>query len=281
MCIVMYGAVIINSYIENFTDMRPGEDRCYFGIRKIISIPFTVVNVFTDFVLTVVFFYLLQPIVSFGSLVPFTRALKTKKTGETPSAPPSGNLSSVQQSIRILLRRVRVLRRITCQTYADCSFLQSIIGSILIEVPMAANMILFVMTKGEERGVLCLSLCLLDRKPMTLEPYELENLTFIVVWDAIIIYWLTFGSTAVQAERDLLRSTLTNNQTGPARPEKRVEVAKVGEEKMGKTAIRVTFNAPVPAHVGGTQGGTQLSTRKDSAATLITPAPSRWPDGGV
>jgi hypothetical protein len=138
MIVVMYSSVAINSYINHVTELRESDGRCHFGIRGTVSIPFTVVNFFTDMVLTGVFFYLLRPV------------------ARTPSIPSLGSTSSkddhpahggtdtqARKDIRTLLWK-------------------SIIGSLLIEIPTAANMIQFVITKGEELGMICLMICLID-----------------------------------------------------------------------------------------------------------------------
>lgn len=150
MVIVMYGAVTINSYINNVTEMRESDGRCHFGIRGIVSIPFTVVNFFTDAVLTGVFFYLLRPVIKLPSLSCMSGILKSMNKAKSLPAPNSRNETAVQRNIRVLLWK-------------------SIIGSLLIEIPMAANMIQFVITRGEELGMLCLVLCLLDGKRLVPE----------------------------------------------------------------------------------------------------------------
>lgn len=103
--------------------------------------PFTVVNFFTDLVLTGVFFYLLRPAAKPNAMPAASARSEDKSKQETPR-----NETAVQRNIRTLLRK-------------------SIIGSLLIEIPMAANMIQFVITKGEELGMICLTLCLIDGKP--------------------------------------------------------------------------------------------------------------------
>jgi hypothetical protein len=62
MIVVMYSSIAINLYINHVTELRDSDGRCHLGIRGIVSIPFTVVNFFTDMVLTGVFFYLLQSV---------------------------------------------------------------------------------------------------------------------------------------------------------------------------------------------------------------------------
>lgn len=144
MIVVMYGAVAINSYVNHVTEMKGEDGRCHFGIRGIVSIPFTVVNFFTDAVLTAVFFYLLHPVVQKPGASTVS-AMIGKKSDGTASPAHGGADTPARKNIRILLWK-------------------SIIGSLLIEIPTAANMIQFVITKGEELGMICLTICLVDGK---------------------------------------------------------------------------------------------------------------------
>jgi hypothetical protein len=61
--LVCYGAVSINACIFRYTELRTSDDRCHGGIRSIASLPTLAVNLFTNLVLTIVFFYLLLPVV--------------------------------------------------------------------------------------------------------------------------------------------------------------------------------------------------------------------------
>jgi hypothetical protein len=138
MIVVMYSSVAINSYVNHVTELRKSDGRCHFGIRGTVSIPFTIVNFFTDFVLTAVFFYLLKPVAQFPSLPSLGR--KSSKN-DTPAH--GGTDTPTRKNIRTLLWK-------------------SIVGSLLIEIPTAANMIQFVITRGEELGMICLTICLVD-----------------------------------------------------------------------------------------------------------------------
>lgn len=172
---VLYTAISINSYFWRVTAMHNSDGRCHFGIRKPASIPILTVNVLTNVALTGVFFYLLRPVIKFHGMASVSAVLSRKSKTETIIAQPAKIESAVQRNIRILLWR-------------------SIIGSILIELPVAANMIQFIVTRGEELGMLCLTFCMID-----------------VFWDALVIHWLTFGSSAA-AEKDLLRSTVASSR---------------------------------------------------------------------
>ncbi|KAF2856328.1 hypothetical protein T440DRAFT_513400 [Plenodomus tracheiphilus IPT5] len=63
MVTVMFGAVAINSYIDDVVKMQD-DYRYHFGIQGIVSIPFIEVNILTDIVLMGVIFYLLLPVAS-------------------------------------------------------------------------------------------------------------------------------------------------------------------------------------------------------------------------
>jgi hypothetical protein len=143
MIIVLYSSVAINSYVNHVTEMWDSDGRCHFGIRGIVSIPFTVINFFTDLVLTGVFFYLLRPVAQ----IPGTSFLGRKSNNNGHST-HGGNDTPGRKNIRSLLWK-------------------SIIGSLLIEIPTAANMIQFVITRGEELGMICLTICLVDGMSQT------------------------------------------------------------------------------------------------------------------
>jgi hypothetical protein len=144
--VFMFGPVIINSYVNPVTSMGPTKTRCYFGIRGKASIPVLAVNMFVDLILTGVFFYLLRPAVKHPGFRDVPIALKSQfRKGSMPLAPIVTNETAVQRSIRTLLWK-------------------SIVGSLMIEIPMMANMIQFVVTKGEELGTICMALCVVERK---------------------------------------------------------------------------------------------------------------------
>ncbi|KAF9696182.1 hypothetical protein EKO04_006067 [Ascochyta lentis] len=182
---LMYTAISVNSYIYRVTAMHDSDGRCHFGIKSVASIPILSVNLFTNIALTGIFFYLLRPVVKLRRTAPVPAALARKGEDATAVAQPTERESAVQRNIRTLLWK-------------------SIVGAILIELPVAGNMIQFIVTRGEELGMICLTLCMVD-----------------VFWDALVIHWLTFGSSAA-AERDLLRSTETSSRQGLTRQHERL-----------------------------------------------------------
>jgi hypothetical protein len=171
---ILYTAISVNSYFHRVTAMHDSDGRCHFGIRSVASIPILSVNLFTNVVLTGTFFYLLRPVIKFHSRASVSTE-RTQKSKTSMVVQPTAHESAVQRNIRILLWK-------------------SVIGSLLIELPVAGNMIQFIITQGEELGMICLTLCMVD-----------------VFWDALVIHWLTFGSSAA-AEKNLLRSTQASSK---------------------------------------------------------------------
>lgn len=177
---VMYTGISVNSYFWRVTAMHQTDGRCHFGIKSQASIPILVVNVVTNVVLTGVFFYLLRPVIKLHGLPTISATLTRRSKTEAVIAQPARGETAVQRNIKTLLSK-------------------SIIGAILIELPVAANMIQFLITGGKELGMMCLVFCMMD-----------------VFWDALVIHWLTFGSSAA-AEKDLLRSTEASSRQGLTR----------------------------------------------------------------
>ncbi|KAH4043149.1 hypothetical protein HBH98_231170 [Parastagonospora nodorum] len=170
MVLALYGAISVNACIFRYTALQASDGRCHGGIRSIASLPTLCINLFTNVVLTVVFFYLLLPVIKFRVNAPAAGLPNSKKRTFLVAHPDE---TGVQKNIRILMWK-------------------SIIGSLLIEVTMLANMIQFTLTKGEELGMICFTICMID-----------------VFWDCLVIHWLTFGSSA-RAERSLAQSVMSS-----------------------------------------------------------------------
>lgn len=183
--LILYTGISLNSYFWRVTAMHESDGRCHFGIRSVASIPILSVNVFTNVLLTGVFFYLLQPVIKLHGMARVSAVFSRKSKSDTILAQPRGSESAVQKNIRTLLWK-------------------SIIGAILIELPVAANMIQFIVTRGQELGMMCLTFCMID-----------------AFWDLLVIHWLTFGSSAA-AEKHLLRSTETSSRQALTRQQESI-----------------------------------------------------------
>lgn len=142
MVLAIYGVVSVNAVVFRYTALRASDGRCHGGIRSIASLSTIGVNLFTNVVLTGVFFYLLLPVViSRGSSPAAGSAQSIKRTFFVPHP----NETTTQKNIRTLMWK-------------------SIIGSLLIEITMLANMVQFAVTKGEELGMICFTVCMIHGK---------------------------------------------------------------------------------------------------------------------
>jgi hypothetical protein len=132
-----------NTYIHAITEMWESDGRCHFGIPGIVSIPGLVIDAAGGMFLTCLLFYLLRPVIKDRGSQPASVAGGPDMAGETSQTQSNRTETNIQRNIRILLWK-------------------SAIGSILIVIPTTANMIQFVITKGRELGMICLSICMVD-----------------------------------------------------------------------------------------------------------------------
>lgn len=186
MVIASFLGVAINAYLKPIIEMQ-SDGRCHMGIPGRASIPFMVVDIGVNAVLTAVFFYLLRPVVKLHGLNTISGVF-ARHSARHSNTPQARKETSIQRNIRILLWK-------------------SLLGSMLIMLPTIANMVQFYITHGRELALLCLSLCVAD-----------------VSWDAVVIHWLTFGSA--EAEKELTRSaqeTLRASTPGQLRPKESQE----------------------------------------------------------
>lgn len=217
----LYAAISVNSYFWRVTAMHESDGRCHFGISSEASIPVLAVNVLTNVFLTGMFFFLLRPVIELYGVSTVSAALSRKTRRDITTTPSSSNESAVQRNIKTLLWK-------------------SIIGAVLIELPVAANMIQFLITGGKELGMMCLTFCMAD-----------------VFWDALIIHWLTFGSSAA-AEKDLLRCTEASSRQALTRQQESLPSRCSSRRQITKQELKV----PEPMY--GHSLDLETATRTDS-----------------
>lgn len=251
MVIFMYGPVIIFSYVKPVINMGSSGRRCNFGIRGTASIPVLAVNMFADLVLTGVFFYLLRPMTkSRGSRT----TIESRTDRNTPQKDNDCQSTPVQRNIRSLLWK-------------------SLIGSLLIEIPMMGNMIQFVVTKGQERGIICMALCVADGASSVLCSRHLTQADYlVVVWDALVIHWLAFGPSA-QAERGLEHSVAASSKALLTR----TPSTATPHDVVGRTAIDL-YREIQDVRVDALDFSRETSPRVDSSTDAIALDPRKDTD---
>ncbi|KAL6155653.1 hypothetical protein ACJQWK_05579 [Exserohilum turcicum] len=178
MIALMYSCVAINAGINHVVELKDSDGRCYFGIRAVVAVPFVVVNFFTDAALTAVFVYLLRPVLQKQGGSAYS-CMIVRRSGKADGPTHGGEDTPMRKNIRNLLWK-------------------SIIGSLLIEISSAANMVQIIATKGDELGMICMTICLVD-----------------VFWDVLVIHWLLFGLSGSAPDRDPMPSKATFSE-GPS-----------------------------------------------------------------
>jgi hypothetical protein len=143
--LVALTAQSINTYVHPVTEMRESDGRCHFGIPGIASIPGLAIDMFGGIGLTGLFFYLLRPVIKLHESEPVSGVLRLSMVRGASVTEKNRKETAVQHNIRILVWK-------------------SIVGGILVIIPTTANMIQFVITEGRELGMICLSICMLDRR---------------------------------------------------------------------------------------------------------------------
>lgn len=143
----------INAYIHPVTEMWESDGLCHIGIPGIVSIPGLTIDVMGGIGLTGLFFYLLRPVIKVHDSTHLSSMLRSSRAREATETQNSRNETAIQRNIRILLWK-------------------SIVGGVLVIIPTTANMIQFVITEGRELGMICLSICMLDRTSTFITQYR-------------------------------------------------------------------------------------------------------------
>lgn len=120
--------------------------RCHIGVPVAGAIPQLIVNTLVDIVMTGVYLYLLQPLVKSTGLNMISSVFSRNSSGLT--------LSNSQEKRQKL--------ETTAQKNLKIILWKSIIGGLLTMLPTVANMIQFIITKGRELAVICLTICVVD-----------------------------------------------------------------------------------------------------------------------
>lgn len=148
--IAAFSGIVINAWVHPYHEMDPNDGRCRMGIRRKVTIPFVVVDIIMDIVLTSVFVYLLYPVVKDSWFSRISSSLNTEKPGALPISRVTiqhGRETAVQRSIKKLLQR-------------------SIFGALAITVPtVALFMVQYFVVKGEGVALVCSTICIVDGKP--------------------------------------------------------------------------------------------------------------------
>ncbi|KAF2630365.1 hypothetical protein BU25DRAFT_335195, partial [Macroventuria anomochaeta] len=163
-----FTAIGVVAYMNPVADMSPIDGRCRIGVPRYTTIPLVSYDVGLNVLLTLVFVYLLSPLIRSGKL-------PSKGFPASRFATCFGNMCSHSKSRTSLIQANHSNQLMVKKI--EKLLLRTLIGSILVMIPTVGNMAALTAMEGRELGWVCLTTC-----------------TFDVVWTVGVFHWLTVGS---------------------------------------------------------------------------------------
>lgn len=134
-------------------EVSPIDGRCRIGIPRYTTILLLVYDVILNIILTLVFVYLLSPLIRSGTLSvkAFPASRLTACLGNICSRSKSSkNLIEFNQCNQAIVKKIERL------------LLRTFIGSVLVMLPTVGNMAALSALRGRELGWVCLVACSFD-----------------------------------------------------------------------------------------------------------------------
>ncbi|KAF1850842.1 uncharacterized protein K460DRAFT_328129 [Cucurbitaria berberidis CBS 394.84] len=182
----VFGTIAVTGFIWPIANISRKDGRCRIGLPQFVTIPLLTFDVFINVLLTLVFVYLLSPLVRAGSLptAAFPASRFTKCFGSLCSRSRARNSVDLHTSNQ---QRARTIEKLLWRTF---------IGSCLVLIPTVGNMASLTSFKGRELGWVCLTICSVD-----------------VTFTVCVFHWLTLGSSEAdeRASTALVPDTLSTS----------------------------------------------------------------------
>ncbi|KAG9195880.1 hypothetical protein G6011_01001 [Alternaria panax] len=166
------GAVGIVAFVLPVFWMSDTDGRCRIGVKRYTGVPLLTCDIVINIYLTLVFVYLLSPLVrgSQSSSPSFANRLALC-IGNTCGRAKCKATVDLRRSNQVMAKKVETL------------LWKTFIGSVLVIVPTAANLTSLCILQGHELAFICLTIC-----------------TFDVTWAAVVLHWLTMAGTDEKEE---------------------------------------------------------------------------------
>lgn len=168
-----FGTIAIIGYLSPIVELSPLDGKCRIGLPPQVSFPLMCFDVGVNFLLTGVFIWLLRPVLAnhgllsvsgfFGNTVVKKVVKMVCKGGERPNH-PRGAESSGGRGPQYTDTQLHAMNKNIKTLLWKC-----LVGSTLVMLPTVGNMAQFYIMKGRELGWICLTICTLDGKRLSLE----------------------------------------------------------------------------------------------------------------
>lgn len=151
--LVGFGSISVASFVRPVADISSIDGRCRMGVPRYITIPLVAYDVCINILLTLVFIYLLSPLVRFGTLpirtFPATRFTKCL-SGICRRSKAKTSMFSANQGNQHAITK---LEKLLWKTFT---------GSVLVMIPTVGNFVALTSLGGRELGWVCLTTCTFD-----------------------------------------------------------------------------------------------------------------------
>lgn len=188
--VVGFGSVTIYGLLRPYARVSPVDGKCHLGLRRNVTIFLLSFDVFINVLLTIVFLYLLAPVIRSNNLaipgLPVSRIASCIGTcGQSPRdlgvKLNTGNRHVAKRVERLLLR--------------------TLIGAILVLPPTIGNLVQSAIFMDREPRFVCLMICTCDS--MFSLPMNVDLADTPVTWTVVVFHWL-----AISSEPDPRSSTM-------------------------------------------------------------------------
>ncbi|KAF1947133.1 hypothetical protein EJ02DRAFT_334856 [Clathrospora elynae] len=158
------GAVSIAGCMSPVFSLSPLDATCRIGLKRYISVPLLSLDVLINIYLTLVFIYLMSPLVESPSLlrgVSFTTRF-THWIGDLSGRSKGKGSVDLHRSNQQMAQKV------------DNLLWKTLVGCVLVILPTTANLTAICVLQGKEWASVCLAVCALD-----------------ITWAVSVVHWLT------------------------------------------------------------------------------------------
>ncbi|KAH7386686.1 hypothetical protein DE146DRAFT_620871 [Phaeosphaeria sp. MPI-PUGE-AT-0046c] len=161
-----FGTIAITGFLSPLSGISPEDGMCRIGLRHYVTIPLLSFDVFINIILTMVFLYLLGPVIRLNNF-----AIPNLHISRVATWLGTHCQNSQGHSIELRAANPHVAKRV------EKLLLRTFAGSCLVLPPTVGNLTQLLVLRGRDLGFVCLLLCSCD-----------------VTWTVCVFHWLSVSS---------------------------------------------------------------------------------------
>lgn len=148
-----FGTIAVAGFVWPTSEISSIDGRCRIGLPRYVTIPLLTFDVIINVFLTLIFVYLLSPLIRAGSSLPtsaFPASHLTKCLGRCGRGARTSTSVDLRPANQAAAKKIEKL------------LWRTFIGSCLVLTPTAGNLASLTSLKGRELGWVCLTVCTFD-----------------------------------------------------------------------------------------------------------------------